>query len=67
MSNIVCSLLGHRRSARHARPSAGVWKSKCQVCGVRRERIAPGRCLPVVEVLNLGTLGRPSGSASLDL
>jgi hypothetical protein len=66
MSNIVCSLLGHHRSARHARPSSGVWKSKCHLCGTRMERIAPGRWLAVADVPKLGARSGPSVPAPLD-
>lgn len=50
MLNLVCSLVGHHRSRRRARPAAGTWISKCHLCGTRMQRISPGHWLPVSEL-----------------
>lgn len=46
----LCYFLGHHRSKRWARPFAGTWRSECQYCGVRMERIGPGNWLPVSDL-----------------
>ncbi|MEO7503564.1 MAG: hypothetical protein ABIT69_00075 [Sphingomicrobium sp.] len=46
MRRLLCSLFGHRRDAKRARPSFDGWRSSCTLCGARMVRVAPGNwCL----------------------
>lgn len=42
MISKVCSLVGHRRHKRRARPHLETWRSECVRCGVPMVRSAPG-------------------------
>jgi len=43
MMGIICKLIGHRRSARLARPCGEYnWESACVLCGVRLRRVRKG-------------------------
>ena len=57
MLKILCKLVGHHRSRRHARPAAGTWRSECHLCGTPMQRISPGHWQPVSE---LPTIGAPA-------
>ena len=48
--NLICRIIGHRRSARHARRYGdGDWRSVCKTCGTAMVRIAPRRWIPMSE------------------
>lgn len=42
MISKLCSLVGHRRDKRRARPHFETWRSECMRCGVPLVRSAPG-------------------------
>jgi hypothetical protein len=46
---LVCRAIGHHRSKRLARPSAGIWLSECKRCGLPMERVGPHAWLPVID------------------
>lgn len=50
MANILCNLLGHRRSRRRVRPAAGTWRSECHLCGTRLQRLSRGRWLAISDL-----------------
>ncbi len=54
MLNILCSLIGHHRSRKHLRPTAGTWQSECTFCGTRLQRIGPQHWVPVAELPEKG-------------
>jgi hypothetical protein len=43
----VCRLVGHKRSRERARPVAGTWLSRCQLCDVQLVRIERRRWVPI--------------------
>ena len=55
MLNILCTLVGHHRSRRLARPAAGTWRSECYLCGTTMERIGPGQWRPISELAEIAS------------
>jgi hypothetical protein len=47
---ILCHVIGHKRSKRLARPWRESWQSECIVCAERLGRIAPRKWLPIRSV-----------------
>jgi hypothetical protein len=54
MLNFLCSLIGHHRSRKRLRPTAGTWQSECILCGTRMQRIGPQHWVPVAELPEKG-------------
>ena len=47
---ILCQVIGHKRSKRRARVWRESWQSECIVCSERLGRIAPRKWLPIQAV-----------------
>jgi len=41
IAQILCRILGHRRSGRHIHVEKGSWRSRCKRCGIELVRVAP--------------------------
>ena len=50
MIDIVCRIIGHRRSRLRAELVAGTWRSRCKRCGVRLVRLQPSKWREIEKV-----------------